>query len=48
MRACGDVHVLLTEELGRQDGDLYEISIGGWNNNKTVIRTAVINYHCNF
>ena len=41
VRACADVHILLTEQFGRQDGSLYEIVIGGWSNNQSAIRTSV-------
>lgn len=42
VRAGGDVHVLLTEQLGVTETNLYEFVIGGWQNNRTVIRTAVL------
>jgi len=42
VRAGGDVHVVLTSKLGRTDSDLYEIVIGGWFNNMSVIRTELL------
>ena len=41
VRACGDVHVVLSEEIGQIDAGIYEFSIGGWNNTQSVLRTAV-------
>ena len=41
VRACGHVHVVLSEQIGQIDSNIYEFSIGGWNNTQSVLRTAV-------
>ena len=38
VKACGDVHVILTNRFGVIDTDIIEYSIGGWENQRCVIR----------
>ncbi|XP_069117751.1 C3 and PZP-like alpha-2-macroglobulin domain-containing protein 8 [Argopecten irradians] len=41
VKACTDAHVLLMDfDSQTAPGNIYEIVIGGWNNSKTVLRTA--------
>lgn len=42
VRAGGDVHVILTEQLGVTNANIYEFVVGGWYNNRSVIRTEVL------
>ena len=37
VRACSDVHILLTEKIGFQNGFSYEIVLGGWSNSRYVL-----------
>ena len=41
VKACGDAHVILSNEIGQTDSDIFEFSIGGWNNTLSVLRSAV-------
>ena len=41
VKACGDVHVILSNEIGQIDQDIFEFSIGGWNNTQSVLRSSV-------
>lgn len=42
VRAGGDVHVVLTEQYGVTETNIYEFVVGGWYNNRSVIRTDVL------
>ena len=41
VRACQDAHLIIAQELGEQATRVYEFSIGGWQNNQSVIRQNV-------
>ena len=42
IQACGHGHVVLAAEEGQTTNNVYEYVIGGWDNNRTVIRTEIL------
>lgn len=41
VKACSDVHVVLTERHGDTAGKVYEFVIGGWDNSQSVLRLRI-------